>query len=47
VFGRMVGGIVDCGICCFRFSEDVDFYLGGGVELLVERENLCYCCVQK
>ena len=29
VFGRMVGGIVDCGICCCRFSENVNFYLGG------------------
>jgi hypothetical protein len=29
VFGRMVGVIVDCGICCCRFSEDVNIYLGG------------------
>ena len=28
MFGRMVGGIADCGIC-YRFSEDVNFYLGG------------------
>jgi len=29
VFSRVVGGIVDCGICCCWFSEDVNFYLGG------------------
>jgi hypothetical protein len=29
VFGRMVGVIVDCGICCCWFSEDVNFYLDG------------------
>jgi len=27
VFGGMVGGVVDCGVCCCRFSEDVDSYL--------------------
>jgi len=31
VFGRMVGGIVDFGICC-RFSEDVNFYLDGALD---------------
>ena len=45
MFSRMVGGIVDCGICCW-FSEDVDFLFGWGVEL-VHRENLGYCCVQR
>ena len=29
MFGRIVGGIVDCGIFCCRFSEDIDFYVGG------------------
>ena len=28
MFSRMVGGIIDCGICCW-FLEDVNFYLGG------------------
>jgi len=29
VFDRMVRGIVDSFICCCRFLEDVNFYLGG------------------
>ena len=29
MFGRMVGGIIDCDICCCRFLEHVNFYLGG------------------
>jgi len=40
VFGRMVGGVLDCGICCCRFSEDVNFYLGSLVKKIEKCRRL-------